>query len=73
MSRRPYATAGLAAIIADYTELLTLVNIGDQHLTVASLRFNKAWRDTGVLTNIIAASADGYIDSQRRRLFGRGV
>jgi len=65
--------AKLAEIVADYNELLAEVNIADQYLSVASLRFNSAWRDTGVLTRITVATADGYVDSQRRRLVGRGM
>lgn len=66
-------TTALGLIVADYAELISEVNISDQYLAVASLRVNGAWRDTGVLTKILSVSADSYVDSQRRRLYGRGV
>jgi hypothetical protein len=42
-------------------------------LSVRSLRHNGAARSSGVLTPVTAVTMDSYIDSQRRRLNGRGT
>ena len=45
---------------------------GGDRLVVASRYANKTPRDPGVATEIIACSVDSILDSQRRRLPGRG-
>jgi len=62
-----------ATITTAYATLLTLVNIGDQALVVASRMADSMPRTEGVSTPIIACSVEGTIDSQRRRLPGRGL
>lgn len=56
-----------------YAALLTAVNIGDQRLVVASRMADSMPRTEGVSTNILSVSVDVAIDSQRRRLIGRGL
>lgn len=42
-------------------------------MSVVSKRHNNAWRTTGVATPVLSfAAVDGNLDSQRRRLTGRG-
>lgn len=56
-----------------YLELLQAADFGGGELAVASKRTANAWRLTGVVTvatTIVAG--DNYVDSQRRRLPGRG-
>lgn len=56
-----------------YTALITAVEgAGADRLVVASRYANKMARDPGVATDIIACTVDPIIDSQRRRLPGRG-
>lgn len=43
---------------------LTLVNVSYCH--------DGAWRTQGLVTNVLSFSSDGIVDSQRRRLLGRG-
>jgi hypothetical protein len=45
---------------------------GAQHVVV-SYCHNGAWRTTAVVNDVTAYSADDIIDSQRRRLTGRGL
>jgi len=66
-------TSFQATITAAYAALLTAVNIGDQSLVVASRMADSMPRTEGVSTPIIACSVEGTIDSQRRRLPGRGL
>lgn len=52
---------------------LVQTDVGCQHV-VLSYQHNCAWRATGVATPIVAYTyADLNIDSQRRRLVGRGI
>lgn len=66
-----------AGIVADlrtaYNALIVEVEgAGGDRLVVASRYANKMARDPGVATPIIACTVDPIIDSQRRRLPGRG-
>lgn len=61
---------GLAAA---YTALLNAVNTTwASGLVVLSYAHNKFWRNTAVATPITSVSVDINLDSQRRRLTGRG-
>jgi hypothetical protein len=62
----------LAGLIASYADLLGHVNIGANTLCVVSRFHNNSARVSGVATDILSVSADPVIDSQRRRLPGRG-
>lgn len=62
----------LAAITAAWTLLRTRMIAADYELVVASRQFNNAPRTVGVVTPIIGTSVDSTLDSQRRRLPGRG-
>lgn len=59
-------------LIADYASLVTLVTGGGKSLVVLSRFANKAPRVAGVGTDIRSVSVDINLDSQRRRLTGRG-
>jgi hypothetical protein len=50
----------------------SITNIAGHNLTVVSYAANKFWRATGLSTPITNASVDINLDSQRRRLTGRG-
>jgi len=50
-----------------------LADTGDQHV-IASYQNDCEWRDTGVFTDVSSYSyTDLHLDSQRRRLPGRGI
>ena len=66
-------TSFQSAITAAYAALLTAVNIADQSLVVASRLADSMPRTLGVATPIIACTVEGTVDSQRRRLPGRGL
>lgn len=57
-----------------YNHLLTMIPAGHagQQLVVLSYAHNKAWRTAAVATPIVAPSVNLDLDSQRRRLAGRG-
>lgn len=56
-----------------YEDLMALsVDVGPAVLGVASKYSHKALRQTGVITPVTSVTVDQYIDSQRRRLPGRG-
>lgn len=52
------------------TQLETIAGIS---FVVLSFAHNKFWRDTALATRIIQCSIDPNLDSQRRRLAGRGT
>lgn len=59
-------------IISSYEELLTVVG-PDWEWVVVSLRSNNNWRETALVTPITEVLVvDDVVDSQRRRLPGRG-
>lgn len=62
-----------ATLIAAFNGLLVAVAALSKTWVVVSKQFNKVQRPAGVATPITAVSVDQYIDSQRRRLGGRGV
>jgi hypothetical protein len=62
----------LTAIEAAYQALLTAVNATADNLCVLSRYHNKAKRTEGIGTEILSLSIDATVDSQRRRLPGRG-
>lgn len=64
-----YVTSVLAAIAALQSQLDT--NSFD--LVVASKQHNKVVTNPAETNEVIAATCDSHIDSQRRRLFGRGT
>ena len=66
-------TVGMhTALITAYTALLTKINVIGRNLCVVSYMTNKAYRTAGVTTPIVRVSIDSSLDSQRRRLPGRG-
>ena len=67
-------TAAANAWLAAYDELVNALNTGPYILAVCSRVSGGAPRAAGVLTPIIdAVLVDTYVDSQRRRLPGRGT
>jgi hypothetical protein len=67
-------TAGaVAAIQAALAQLLTPANVANFTWAVASRFLNKLPRATGVTTSITSVAGDLTLDSQRRRLPGRGA
>jgi len=64
--------ATLTALVADYAQLITDCATAGFPLVVASRYTNGAPRVTGIKTNILSLLIDPVIDSQRRRLPGRG-
>jgi len=68
------AAPNLAAIVADCNELVTAVSdVSPFSLVVASFYNEGAVRTEGVGTPITGMSANDIVDSQRRRLPGRGT
>jgi len=66
--------SGYASDLDDAMEnLITDITVDDRTFVVASFFHLGAPRVTAVLTEIIAASVDTNLDSQRRRLAGRGT
>lgn len=67
-------TAGArAAYESDANNLITRVlAVQGCTLVVVSYAHNKFWRDAGLVTPITVATVDPNLDSQRRRLAGRG-
>lgn len=67
-------SATRTALLTAYENLLTAVaGSGSDHLVVASRMLGGAPRAVGVATNITAAEINAVLDSQRRRLPGRGT
>lgn len=64
--------ASLAALVIDYDNWRTFPQGINQQMVVISTRHNKVARNPGVWTAITGVSIDGTLDSQRRRLPGRG-
>lgn len=62
------SNAGQASLIAAYSLLMAVDPIGLQPLVVVSRRHAKADRLVCVSTPVTAATTDGFVDSQRRRL-----
>lgn len=63
----------LTAIIGRWTALMGLPITGDEALMCVVSRYNGGVaRETGVATLVTNLTSDGFIDSQRRRLPGRG-
>lgn len=65
--------AHLANLIAAMQALLAVINGLGAVWVVVSKYLNKVPRGVGVQTPITAFAADTAFDSQRRRLFGRGI
>jgi hypothetical protein len=61
-----------ASLLTAYKALLTHFTDPDAKLVVASRQLDKQIRNVGVCTPITSASIDFTLDSQRRRLPGRG-
>lgn len=62
----------VAAFTIAYGHLIADLADEDYTLVVASRFSGKAERTTGVATEVIGCTIDGFLDSQRRRLTGRG-
>lgn len=65
-------SSSLSSIVTAYLLLISAVTTAGAALSVASRFHLGVVRVTGVTTHILSASADPVIDSQRRRLPGRG-
>jgi len=59
-------------LVGNYVQLVTDLAVVDTPLVVASRYTNNAPRVTGIATVILSVILDTFIDSQRRRLAGRG-
>jgi len=67
------AVTSLPAILAAYADLIELVTAGATwNMQVISRRLNNDWRVEALVTPVVSMRTDGVIDSQRRRLPGRG-
>lgn len=66
-------TALVTAITSAASGLWSGIRDEGWSLAVVSYCNNKTWRTTGVATPIIAYSVDPHVNSQRRRLPGRGT
>jgi len=65
--------ASMTGILSRWTTLLALPLTADEALMCVVSRYNNnAPRTTGVATLVTNLTSDGFIDSQRRRLPGRG-
>lgn len=63
----------LVNIIAEYSENIAFTTPGASWvMVVISRQTNNAPRVTGIDTGVLSLSSDGVVDSQRRRLPGRG-
>jgi len=66
-------SAAMAALLADFYALFDVETAVGLWRSVHSRWHDKAARTTGVATRIWTYSVDSYLDSQRRRLGGRGI
>lgn len=66
------STTFASAVDAAFEALIGAIVAEGAKLVVASFFSDLAPRPTAVLTEVIAASVDRFVDSQRRRLTGRG-
>lgn len=64
--------AGIVSQVITAYDLLLSAPPADWVLVVASQYNNGAWRTTGVATPVTTFTMDNLVDSQRRRLAGRG-
>lgn len=63
----------LVNIIAEYAEQISFTTPGaNWNMVVISRQENNVPRTTGIHTGVLSLSSDGVVDSQRRRLPGRG-
>lgn len=67
-----YNTSAVAAILAAYGALAARLTPTSSFLVVASYQFNGQPREAAVLTAVTAFTANDVIDTQRRRVPGRG-
>lgn len=63
----------LTDFITAMNSLITIATAISATLVVVSRTLAKLQRPQGVPISVVAITADRYVDSQRRRLFGRGV
>lgn len=68
-----FLAAAMSGIQAALGQLLTPANVANFAWVIASRYFNKLPRVTGVANNVTAVTGDLTLDSQRRRLPGRGA
>lgn len=61
-----------SALQQAYTDLIIAANVIDAPLSVCSRVSNGVLRNPAILTPVLSCLVDQYIDSQRRRLTGRG-
>lgn len=63
----------VAGFLSVYQALQSAINgVPGCTMGVLSYAHNKVWRDAALFTPIVAPSIENNLDSQRRRLFGRG-
>jgi len=68
------AAGYVTTAIANYTNLLALTtSLGVWEMVVVSRYTNNAPRSSGIFSNVTGFTSDGVVDSQRRRLPGRGA
>lgn len=67
-----FATGIVSNILTAFSWFLTPSNVAAGIWSVVSWYLNKSARSSGLATPITAVTADTLIDSQRRRLIGRG-
>lgn len=68
-----FSAPELSSLLGAYGTLLSVTNgDGTWQMAVVSRYSNNAPRVTGIATPVIALTSDGIVDSQRRRLPGRG-
>lgn len=74
LSNQNTITAAYQTVLKNaYTALITDIEaITDHYMVVVSKMANKSWRVEGVTTRIVGCAVDTTMDSQRRRLPGRG-
>jgi hypothetical protein len=69
------AAVRVTALLTSYSNLINLTDSGANvhHLVIVSRKSGGAWRGSAVVTLVTSITSDGIVDSQRRRLPGRGA
>lgn len=67
------ASGYVTTMLAGYNALKVITTtLGDWEMVVVSRYANKNPRENGIFSSVVSMDSDGIIDSQRRRLPGRG-
>lgn len=72
VSSTQYNSGIVAALTAAYAAINAAFTVVDAEHAVISTRTNNAARTTGVATSVTGYRTESFVDSQRRRLAGRG-